>query len=357
MRPFLLLFLICTVQSQSEPPKIKVSPWPQADLLFKQDPRFRGGDGAYSIDLGGDRVLWLMGDSFIAKSSDLNRKSSTMIRNCVGIQLGSDPSKAKMRFTWRRSNSAPASFFPEDGSEWFWPGHGTTFEGKLLIFLMRLRHSETVLGFQTAGWEAVLIDNPKDKPRFWNLQWLDCPKNGWEILVGSAGVFVHQSYLYALSVKESKRHEAFLVRWPAKDAFNSNLSNPQWWDSSKESWTSQGKLSREPKALFPDAQIEFTMHYSKFFQGFLQIQTSGFGGASLASRLSKNLTGPWPGSMRFYTPEEAWTPSIMIYAGKAHPELSGAGLVLTYATNSLDFAQLMTDESLYYPRFLKMNWE
>jgi hypothetical protein len=45
----------------------------------------------------------------------------------------------------------------------------------------------------------------------------------------------------------------------------------------------------------------------------------------------------------------------MIYAGKAHPELTGADLVVTYATNT-DWERCLDDPSLYYPRFLKVTF-
>jgi hypothetical protein len=47
-----------------------------------------------------------------------------------------------------------------------------------------------------------------------------------------------------------------------------------------------------------------------------------------------------------------------VYAAKAHPELAGpdpADLVVTYATNSFEFADLLTQEgerTLYWPRFV-----
>ena len=47
-------------------PTMTAEAWPAADALFHSDPRWRGGDAAYSVPLGGDRVLWLFGDSFIA---------------------------------------------------------------------------------------------------------------------------------------------------------------------------------------------------------------------------------------------------------------------------------------------------
>ena len=44
----------------------------------------------------------------------------------------------------------------------------------------------------------------------------------------------------------------------------------------------------------------------------------------------------------------------MIYSAKAHPQLTGADLVLTYATNTFQFAEHLTDGSIYYPHFVRL---
>ena len=67
---------------------IQVEPWPEADTLFRSNPRWMGSDDAYSIDLGDGRTLWLFGDTFISRTFLNTRRLSTMIRNSVAIQSG-----------------------------------------------------------------------------------------------------------------------------------------------------------------------------------------------------------------------------------------------------------------------------
>lgn len=55
----------------------KTSAWPEADKLFRSDPRWLGGDAAYSVDLGHGRVPWLFGDSFIADAPGQTRRQSS----------------------------------------------------------------------------------------------------------------------------------------------------------------------------------------------------------------------------------------------------------------------------------------
>ena len=47
-------------------------------------------------------------------------------------------------------------------------------------------------------------------------------------------------------------------------------------------------------------------------------------------------------------------PNVMIYAGKAHPQLSGADLVVTYATNTGKFSEHLTNPLSYYPHFVRL---
>jgi len=85
------------------------------------------------------------------------------------------------------------------------------------------------------------------------------------------------------------------------------------------------------------------------------VQTLGFGSADVMMRTAPVLTGPWSAPQMVYRPSEYYRPRVMIYAGKAHPELTGADLVVTYATNAFEFEELLTDSQTYYPRFVRLS--
>ena len=71
--------------------------WLEADELFRRgDPRWLGGDGAYSVDLGGERTLWLFGDSFIATSPAHTRSESTIVRNSIAVINAVRPRSGKV---------------------------------------------------------------------------------------------------------------------------------------------------------------------------------------------------------------------------------------------------------------------
>ena len=340
--------------SATPPPSsatIQARPWPQADAIFRSDPRWLGADDAYSIDLGDDRTLWLFGDTFISTSILHTRILSTMIRNSVGLQTGRDPSNASMDFYWRTTEGQPRSFFPEEGETWFWPGHGLLVEGKLIIFLMATRPSPESLGFAHTGWRAVLIPNPDQSPAAWQLDWLETPSNPFGLIV-SGSVFREGQHVLAYSVREPE-HTIHLVRWPVEGLVGGDLSQPQWWAGEERGWVPQQDLRDVPQALFAGGQTEFSVHYEPALDRFLAIQTVGFGPADLGFRLGDSPVGPWTSLETFYRPEEYGQSRILIYAAKAHPQLAGADLVLTYATNTYPYARLVLRNDLYYPPFLR----
>lgn len=334
---------------------IQVEPWPEADALFRTDPRWLGSDDAYSVDLGDGRVLWLFGDSFIATGRMNHRIQSEMIRNSVAIQSGYDPSTASMQFYWRTQDGEPRSFFPEEDEIWFWPGHGIAVGDNLLIFLMAIRSSSEGLGFESAGWRAVSVFNFERTPSEWHLEWLETPENPFGLVVSGSVVQIGE-YVCAFCVQEPD-HTIHLVRWPLAQAMNKDLSQPQWWAGEEKRWVAQQDLLQEPQPLFSEGQNEFTVHYEPLLDQYLEIQTVGFGKADLGFRLADAPTGKWSSIERFYRPEEYQISKVMIYAAKAHPHLTGADLVLTYATNSLSFARLVVSDDLYYPRFLRASFE
>jgi len=341
----------------AEPPSsdlIQAEPWPEADALFRTDPEWLGSDDAYSIDLGNGRVLWLFGDTFISTSKRNVRRRSAMIRNSVGLQSGYDPSSAAMAFYWRAEDGEPGSFFPEDGETWFWPGHGIALEGKLLVFLMATRASSEGLGFEHAGWRAVSVAHPERPPSEWHLEWLETPENPFGLVV-SGSVIQMGEHVWAFSVREPD-HTIHLVRWPVAQVMDDDLSQPQWWAGEAQGWVMQQDLLDAPQARFSEGHTEFTVHYEPSLDQFLEIQTVGFGQADLGFRLADAPTGTWTPIERFYRPEEYEVSNVLIYAAKAHPHLTGADLVLTYATNTHPFARLVRRDDLYYPRFLRASF-
>ncbi len=338
-----------------EEPCFEPSLWREADQLFRRDPHWVGSDGAYSIELRNGRTLWLFGDTWIDPSGEHTRRGARMIRNSVAIQEGADPSKAKISFYWgEAAQGGPGPFFPNRRDEWYWPGHGVRLDDRLLLFLMRVRGSGGGLGFEAAGWDAVLVSNPDDAPSAWRATYLETPSNALGVVVGSASVLRWERHVYAFGSQEPvKSHPIYFVRWPVADARRGDLRAPEWWAGPDVGWVPDSSSAPRWPA-FEHAQTELTIHFDEIARRFLAVQTVGFGPADVAMRFAPGLTGPWTAPRMIFRPPEYYRPNVMIYAAKAHPQLNGADLVLTYATNTFEFAEQLTDSLIYYPRFVRL---
>ena len=127
---------------------------------------------------------------------------------------------------------------------------------------------------------------------------------------------------------------------------------PEWWGGSRGWVSDSSSVPRWP--LFENGSSDLTLHFDPVSQQFVAIQTVGFGPADIVIRTSPSLTGSWTLPRQLFRPPEYSRPGVMIYSAKAHPELIGADLAVTYATNTVGFAEQLSDSSTYYPHFVRM---
>jgi hypothetical protein len=327
--------------------------WPEADRLFHSDPRWLGADAAFSVDLGHGRVLWLFGDSFVTARAGQTRRQARMVRNSVAIESGYDPSAASIRFYWGSKGTQAASFIPDEGENWFWPMHGVRLGDRLLLFcfIVGPNRSPHSLGFRNIGWTAFLVPNPDDDPSRWTLRKLAAPDNPWRVLVGvAARVEGDRLFLFAA---DEPRHDVFLLRLPVARAAQGQLDSMEWWCGERRGWLAQSTIDRRPAPVFLEGETEFSVQRDTAGDRYLQVQTVGFGATDIALRTAARLEGPWTPARKIYRPPESDAPDAFVYAGKAHPELWGADLIVTYAANGKD-SRVAEDLSLYFPRFVRI---
>ena len=336
--------------TDSSPWALTARPWPEASALFRSDPHWLGGDGASSVALGRERILWLFGDSFVNSGTSGSRRDAVIVRNSLALQEGTNPALSRLSFFWNSQSETPGSFFKEQETRWFWPGCGIRIGDRLLLFLMEVKKSENVLGFDLAGWRAALITNPDKKPECWQLRWLATPSVYSDMIIGSGSALVKGLFLYTFGV-DRHTHKVYLLRWPLSAIRQGDLSAPQW--QMKDAWREQRPSDPLPTAIFRTGAMEFTVHYDRKIRQYLEMETGGLGESSFFFRSAPTLAGPWSERRPFYRPPETRDAGLMIYAGKAHPGLSGAPLVLTYVVNAMDYSRLLADRNIYYPVVLR----
>jgi len=351
--PLLLTFFLCSWPGVfSQVGVFRTRAWEEADRLFRSDPLWLGGDAAFSVDLGGGRVLWMFGDSFVASKVGATRRQSAFVRNSLAIQTGYDPSNATIRFYSTRRHGNPGDFLRSEGSTWLWPLHGIRLGDRLLLFYMRMAsdHSKDSLGFQSVGWNAFMIDNPDAEPSKWKLRKLKGPEMRGALLVGMALVRDGE-YLDAF-VLNNRANDAYLLRWRVSEAAVGLLGSPEWWCGAGEGWQTN---STRRRIVIRDAGTEFSVQGDPQGKGFVEVRSKGFGATDITVRRAEHLEGPWGEERKIYRPPESDAPKAFVYGAKSHPELSGAGMVVTYTANG-DDTRLATDMSIYYPRFVRIDF-
>jgi hypothetical protein len=138
-----------------------------------------------------------------------------------------------------------------------------------------------------------------------------------------------------------------------------DITKAEWWAGDARGWVPVSMLGKDgPAIVLDDAGSECSIHWDQRTGSFIHVASYGFGASEIGMRTAPAITGPWSTPAFVYRPPESDRPRPFVYAAKAHPELIGPepeDLVVTYATNSFAFADLLTkqgEQTLYWPRFV-----
>lgn len=334
---------------------IRGAAWPEADALFRKDPRWLGGDDGYSVPLGPGRTLWLFGDTFIGDGAGPDRARAHFVRNSIGIMTGTDPASATIAFAWGDDPGSP--FFDVPAPDWLWPLDGTRIGDRLLLFFMLVRPAQAdgtggiedwrahgPLGFfDVSGWTAILVDNPDDDPVSWRWS-LAAPLVPAAIVLGAA-VLHDGARIYLYGWDAARR--IVVGRLTPDQAARAAFAEIEWWCG--DAWASHGA----PTPIIEDGTTEFTVH-RRSPAALCMTAAHGVAPGSIVLRAAPAPEGPWSEPARAFTPTVR--PGAFAYAGKAHPHLAGADLVATYASIASADVTLQ-DHDLYYPRFARLTFE
>ena len=336
---------------------VSASAWPEADSLFRKEPAWLGGDIASTVDLGGDRTLWLFGDSFIATSDSMIRTEAAVVRNTIALQTGRDPSNASIDFFWRRGRAGPRAFIRDEGEAWFWPLHGVRQGDSLTLFYRRMapQRGGSAGAAEAVGWIALRIGGLDAALPEWDPAEVGTFESGFPVVVG-VSVLVHDGHVYAYAVEDPGDHDAYLVRWTEEAFTAGNLAAAQWWNGPSAGWVDPTALTGPPAPVFTGAQTEFSVSWSEEVRGFVEVQDGLGTAATVAARFSPTPEGPWSELKDVFRPPESDQAGLLVYGAKAHAELTGAHLLATYLADSQDFTTSLMDSSLLYPRFVRLTF-
>jgi hypothetical protein len=236
--------------------------------------------------------------------------------------------------------------FPSEGKIWMWPAHGIRIGDELIVFCGRIARNpdKKSLGFQGVGSSVFVIKNPDAEPTAWKMH--DVFTDSSKVMLGSA-ILRQRDFIYIYCEAEPS-HDIFLAMMRNMDVVAGRFDEMEWWAG--DSWSTKEKRTPVMRDVASEISVEAALG-----GGFIEVNSQGFGATDIVMRRAPRPEGPWSAPVKIYRPPESDWKDPFVYAGKAHPELKGAGLVITYGVNGKE-EEVAKNPSLYYPKFAKMDW-
>ncbi|MBX3073530.1 DUF4185 domain-containing protein [Candidatus Obscuribacterales bacterium] len=332
-----------------------------------------GADGAYSIKLNDDTAIWTFGDTFIGKVENNKRSADTkMVNNTAAIQTSQSPD---LNFIWSGTTEKPLSLWrPKEPDTYYWPGDGIAIDGKLFLFLHKIKTDKTrpePFQFRTLTDTIVRIDNPLDKPDEWRMKYAELGNDAEKLQFGTAtigdGNYVMVFCSYPTRREGLNSHPVILARIPKGSLQALKVSDFEYYCSKTVNNEEQffwSKQPKNPKILFADGAPEMSV---------TTLSSTDLGGKDsgnqklyaivymppltreIALRHANKLTGPWSEKIKLYDCPEKDS-EIFQYSAKTHQELAKrpGELVITYCRNAKNFQTHFDNASVYYPQAIRV---
>lgn len=263
-----------------------------------------------------------------------------LVANTIAIQYGRNPAVATMAFFWRLRKGKPAPYFPVAPGHRLWPTAAAIVDGKVLVALVESCCHGAALSFRTTASRLVLLEPTRANPLSWRVRHLATRQQRAGILLGAAALHpAGHGALYALSPGDQPPHAVHVARLDQAAILAGGPVVPVWLHGP---WG-------HGEAILEKGQVELGL--GRAASCWFVAMNSNVLGWQPAALGASSILGPWHAL--------AWQglaitpPQSLLYALKVHPELQGAPLVFTYASNTLDERRLLADQGYYYPRFLR----
>ncbi|MGD9679736.1 MAG: DUF4185 domain-containing protein [Candidatus Obscuribacterales bacterium] len=339
-----------------------VKPLPELNRLFDQRHGWVGADGAFSVPIGLEETIWTFGDTWIGDIEGSKRIKVDMINNTVARgKLHADETKPSgieygdLTFYWDKSRPKPDSIWKARDKEYVWPGDGAFVDGRLYVFLHRIRTNLKLpppFQFETVGHDLVVIDNPQEEPAKWRQRSVSLPWHPEAVHAGAA-CYLQGNYLFVFCTAPRRKsgmnpHPLILARIERDSLAELNLENMEFF-AGGATWTSDPEKA---SILFEDAGPEMSVGRVKGIEGVIAVYMPPLS-KDIAVRRAPCPEGPWSAATRVYNcPEKE--DNVILYSAKGHSELSARerSLVVTYCRNTKDMESHFNNASIYFPRAL-----
>jgi hypothetical protein len=360
--PFLLLLFTgsASTQTYSFAASLKADQVPALpDFPFTQG--WLGADDAYSISLGGNRSLWLFGDTFVAdRDARVRGQFKVMVRNSVGISACAPGGSCTMRYFWRKPYTPkPRSFFDTGTDElWYWPLDALLDGKKLFIALLAVRNkpqasSTDAFGFEIAGTKLATVSNALDSPEKWRMSIEDLSDG--RFWPGTSMIREGKYVLWYTQITggEGKAYMAVL-RVP-----KNKMAKPSsaWEYLKKDGRWGPGLPGEDAMHVIEQAISEMSVRYHPTIRKWIAIVPGpGFPTPQVDLRTADSPIGPWSDPHKIFEfPEmksdrSGYDKDTFCYATKEHVEFTDGKIALTYVCNSMVFTKTVANMEIYVPR-------
>lgn len=320
-----------------------------------------GADDAYSISLGGDRSLWLFGDTLVAdRDTKLRSQYKVMVRNSVGISHCPAGGSCSIRYYWRKPYTAGTRSFFDSGTDdlWYWPLDAFLDGKKLFVSLLAVRNkpkagAADALGFEIVGTKLATVSNALDSPDKWHISIEDLTDG--HFWPGTSIIAEGQNVLWYTQVSEGEgKGYMTVLRVPkAKMAKPSSA----WEYLNKEGVWKPGLPGSDAMHVIEQAISEMSVRYHPTIRKWIAIVPGpGFPTPQVDLRTADSPVGPWSAPQKLFEFPEmksdrpGYDKDTFCYATKEHIEFTDSKIALTYTCNSMVLAKTVANMDIYRPR-------
>jgi hypothetical protein len=379
-----------------EPPRLtRVMPDPEWNAIFDCTDGWTGADCAGSVDLGDGRTLWMFGDTWISKIRDGKRQpGATMVNNSVAVHPTDKaapwrpPNPRSVQFVWGLNDkqgrptawAVPPAIAGDASSDhdWLWCNGGgvvgVTRDGKgrrLIVFFFRVRRNpqgKGVWNFTTVGTSLAVVDNIGDPPERWRPRVVDIPHSGrileesppkpplevfWGMSTTEQGTPKDASAVLIFGTRQ-RGFETSLVMARAPADVIERFADWQFFAGPRGFDPRLAAALPLASGLVSEFSVERLEESGRSI--WVLVQSEPWLGKRIFVRTAPQPEGPWSAPRTIYTvPDVAKSRACFTYAAKGHAALSRPGeLLVTYLVNSQNFGDLVTDTTIYRPKFLRV---
>lgn len=318
------------------------------DIRTGRTGRWLGGDSARSIPLGDDaqRTVMLFADTWWKFFGSNGRSGAIITSDSLAIQTGPDLTSATV--TFHQATTPNLRWFPVSDTHFAWPMDGVVIGDDLYVTSMRVLQSNP-LGAEY-GWCLHKVPNAKTTAvTSWVSTLLYASGD-----TGTRPIFspyVEGDYVYGFTVK---RQVGWLWnRWTLANFTGTNTQGAvEFWTGT--AWSTL-ETSAQVIAANPDT-AEGSVHRRTDGRWVITDSVGAFPllNGQVKVSATSDLSSGFAVAATHTNPRHADPGSLPAgyhtYAYKAHPQMPGDGLVVSYVDNAAGAPDL----SIYWPKFVRL---